>query len=32
MGVLLFSNELTTLNSKALSLLDDLGLNFFSNI
>ena len=32
MGVLLFTNELTTLNSKALSLLDDLGLNFFSNI
>jgi cytochrome c-type biogenesis protein len=32
MGVLLFTNELTTLNSKALSLLDNLGLNFFSNI
>jgi cytochrome c-type biogenesis protein len=32
MGVLLFTNELTTLNSKALSLLDGLGLNFFSNI
>jgi len=32
MGILLFTNELTTLNSKALSLLDSLGLNFFSNI
>ena len=32
MGVLLFTNELSTLNTKALSLLDNLGLNFFSNI
>jgi cytochrome c-type biogenesis protein len=32
MGILLFTNELTTLNSKALSLLDSLGLNFFNNI
>jgi cytochrome c-type biogenesis protein len=32
MGALLFTDELTTLNNKALSLLDDLGLNFFSNI
>lgn len=32
MGVMLFTNELTRLNSEALSLLDDLGLNFFSNL
>jgi cytochrome c-type biogenesis protein len=32
MGVLLFTNELSTLNTKALSLLDSLGLNFFNNI
>jgi cytochrome c-type biogenesis protein len=32
MGVLLFSNELTRLNSKALSLMDDLGINFFSGL
>jgi cytochrome c-type biogenesis protein len=32
MGVLLLTNELTQLNSKALSLMDDLGINFFSNI
>ena len=32
MGVLLFTDELSTLNTKALSLLDNLGLNFFSNI
>ena len=32
MGVLLWTNELTRLNNDALSLLDDLGLNFFSNI
>jgi cytochrome c-type biogenesis protein len=32
MGVMLFTNELTRLNSEALSLLDDLGLNIFSNL
>ena len=32
MGVLLFTDELSRLNTKALSLLDNLGLNFFSNI
>jgi cytochrome c-type biogenesis protein len=32
MGVLLFENELTRLNSEALSLMDDLGINFFSEI
>ena len=32
MGVLLYTNELTRLNGEALSLLDDLGLNFFSEI
>jgi cytochrome c-type biogenesis protein len=32
MGVLLFTNELSTLNNKALSLLDSLGINFFNNI
>jgi cytochrome c-type biogenesis protein len=32
MGVLLFTNELTRLNSEALSLMDDLGINFFSDI
>ena len=32
MGVLLYSNELTRLNSEALSLMDDLGINFFSNL
>ena len=32
MGALLFANELTRLNSEALALLDDLGLNFFSEI
>jgi cytochrome c-type biogenesis protein len=32
MGVLLFTNELTRLNSEALSLMDDLGINFFSEI
>ena len=32
MGVLLYLNELTRLNSEALSLLEDLGLNFFSEI
>ncbi len=32
MGVLLFTDELTRLNNQALSWLDSLGLNFFSNI
>ena len=32
MGVLLYTNELTRLNSDALSLMDDLGINFFSEI
>jgi cytochrome c-type biogenesis protein len=32
MGVLLFTNELTRLNSEALALMDDLGINFFSDI
>jgi hypothetical protein len=32
MGVLLVTNELTRLNSEALSLMDDLGINFFSEI
>ena len=32
MGVLLFTNELTRLNSEALSLMDRLGINFFSNV
>ena len=32
MGVLLFTNELTRLNSEALSLMDDLGVNFFSDL
>jgi cytochrome c-type biogenesis protein len=32
MGVLLFTDELTRLNNEALSLLDNLGLNFFTNI
>ncbi|HEX8856331.1 MAG TPA: cytochrome c biogenesis protein CcdA [Thermoleophilaceae bacterium] len=32
MGVLLYTNELTVLNQKALSLLDDLGINVFSNV
>jgi hypothetical protein len=32
MGVLLFTNELSRLNSEALSLMDDLGINFFSNL
>jgi cytochrome c-type biogenesis protein len=32
MGVLLFTNELTRLNSQALSLMDNLGINFFSNL
>jgi cytochrome c-type biogenesis protein len=32
MGVLLYSNELTRLNAEALSLMEDLGINFFSDI
>jgi cytochrome c-type biogenesis protein len=32
MGVLLYSNELTRLNSQALAWMDDLGINFFSNL
>jgi cytochrome c-type biogenesis protein len=32
MGVLLFTGELTTLNLKAQSALDDLGLNFFNEL
>jgi cytochrome c-type biogenesis protein len=32
MGVLLYTNELTRLNSEALRAMDDLGINFFTNI
>jgi cytochrome c-type biogenesis protein len=32
MGVLLFTNELSRMNSEALSLMDDLGINFFSDL
>ena len=32
MGYLLLTNELTRLNSEALQLMDDLGINFFSDI
>ena len=32
MGLLLYTNELTRLNSEALSLMEDLGINFFSDI
>jgi cytochrome c-type biogenesis protein len=32
MGVLLFTNELARLNSEALKLLDQLGINFFENV
>lgn len=32
MGTLLFFNELTRLNSEALSLMDSLGINFFSDL
>ncbi|MFN2615914.1 MAG: cytochrome c biogenesis CcdA family protein [Thermoleophilaceae bacterium] len=32
MGVLLFTNELTRLNSEALSLMDRLGINFFGDL
>ena len=32
MGVLLYTNELTRLNAEALSLMDDLGINFFGDL
>ena len=32
MGTLLYTNELTRLNSEALQVMDDLGINFFSDI
>ena len=32
MGVLLYSNELTRLNSEALQLMEDLGINFWSDV
>ena len=32
MGVLLYTNELTRLNAEALSLMDDLDVNFFSEL
>ncbi len=32
MGVMLYTNELTRLNAEALSLMDDLGINFFSEL
>ena len=32
MGVLLYTNELTRLNSEALTLMDDQGINFFSEL
>ncbi len=32
MGVLLYNNELTRLNSEALQAMDDLGINFFNEI
>jgi cytochrome c-type biogenesis protein len=32
MGALLYTNELTRLNAEALSLMEDLGVNFFSDI
>ena len=32
MGVLLYANELTRLNAEALSLMDDLNINFFSEL
>ena len=32
MGVLLYTNELTRLNSEALGLMNDLGINFFSDL
>jgi len=32
MGYLLFTDELTRLNSRVLSVMDDLGINFFSGL
>ena len=32
MGVLLYTNELTRLNAEALSLMEDLGINFFGDV
>ena len=32
MGVLLYTNELTQLNNDALNAMDDLGINFFSDL
>jgi cytochrome c-type biogenesis protein len=32
MGVLLYTNELTRLNTDALNLMDDLGINFFNDL
>jgi cytochrome c-type biogenesis protein len=32
MGVLLYTNELTRLNAEALSLMEDLGINFFNDV
>jgi cytochrome c-type biogenesis protein len=32
MGVLLYANELTRLNAEALSLMEDLGINFFNDV
>ncbi len=32
MGVMLFTNELTRLNSEALSLMESLGINFFGDL
>lgn len=32
MGVLLYTNELTRLNTEALNAMDDLGINFFSDV
>jgi hypothetical protein len=32
MGVLVFTGELTTLNQKAQTGLDDLGINFFNEV
>ncbi|MBA3437913.1 MAG: cytochrome c biogenesis CcdA family protein [Thermoleophilaceae bacterium] len=32
MGILLYTNELTRLNAEALSLMEDLGINFFGDI
>jgi cytochrome c-type biogenesis protein len=32
MGILLYTNQLTRLNGEALSLMEDLGINFFSDV